>query len=466
MTKASQPSLSGAKPASDRPAEGGAATALKPANTPAAEAPQKPASKPGPKSGSKAPGGGAGKPGQTPGGKPKAKPGQKAAQKPTVVQVRPQAEPATMRRRHWGLLFSFVLLVLVPVASLAFYLWNVAEDQYGSTTGFTVRQEESGSASELLGGLVQFGGGGGVGADGDILYEFIQSQEMVQAIDAKLDLRLHYSRPWPDDILFALDPEATLEDLVSYWQRIVRISYDQSSGLTELRVLAFDPDMAQRVAEEIVVESQAMINALNTQAREDAMRYARADLEESLTRLKAAREALTQFRTRTQIVDPAADIQGRMGVMNTLQQQLAEALITYDLLLDSANPGDPRLTTAERLIEVIRGRIAVERENFASDSTETGGAGEDYPSLIAEFESLSVDREFAEGTYRAALAALDVARANAARQSRYLASYIQPTLAQTSEFPRRFVLLGLAALFLMMAWSIGALIYYSIRDRS
>lgn len=455
MTKASQPSLSGAKPASDRPAEGGAATAgatpLKPANTPSGDAAEKPAG-PRPKAKKAA--------------RPPAKGPAGRANPPPVVQVRPLAEPATMRRRHWGLMFSFVLLVLIPLASLAFYLWNVAEDQYGSTTGFTVRQEESGSASELLGGLVQFGGGGGVGADGDILYEFIQSQEMVQAIDAKLDLRLHYSRPWPDDILFALDPEATMEDLVRYWQRIVRISYDQSSGLTELRVLAFDPDMAQRVAEEIVVESQAMINALNTQAREDAMRYARVDLEDSLIRLKAAREALTQFRTRTQIVDPAADIQGRMGVMNTLQQQLAEALINYDLLLDSVNPGDPRLTSAERLIEVIRGRIAVERENFASDSTETGGAGEDYPSLIAEFESLSVDREFAEGTYRAALAALDVARANAARQSRYLASYIQPTLAQTSEFPRRFVLLGLAALFLMMAWSIGALIYYSIRDRS
>jgi capsular polysaccharide transport system permease protein len=41
-----------------------------------------------------------------------------------------------------------------------------------------------------------------------------------------------------------------------------------------------------------------------------------------------------------------------------------------------------------------------------------------------------------------------------------------PTLPQTAEFPQRFVLSALTALFLLLAWSIGVLIYYSIRDRN
>ena len=76
-----------------------------------------------------------------------------------------------------------------------------------------------------------------------------------------------------------------------------------------------------------------------------------------------------------------------------------------------------------------------------------------------------MDREFAEETYRAALAALDVARANASRQSRYLAAYIQPTRAQSSEFPQRGMLLGLTFLLVLLSWAILALVYYSIRDR-
>jgi len=77
-----------------------------------------------------------------------------------------------------------------------------------------------------------------------------------------------------------------------------------------------------------------------------------------------------------------------------------------------------------------------------------------------------VDAEYAEQSYRAALTALEAARDDAARQSRYLATYIKPTMAQDSEYPQRFILGGLSALFLLLFWSILSLIYYSIRDRS
>ena len=90
--------------------------------------------------------------------------------------------------------------------------------------------------------------------------------------------------------------------------------------------------------------------------------------------------------------------------------------------------------------------------------------GDAYPKLLADYEGLLVDREFAEEGYRAALTALDIARTNAQRQSRYLAAYVRPTLPQTAEFPRRFVVLGMIGLFVLLVWSIMALIYYSVRD--
>ena len=385
---------------------------------------------------------------------------------PEVVQVRPIAAPATMRRRHWGLLLSFLLFVLLPLVASAYYLWTVAEDQYSSTTGFTVRSEESGGASDILGGLAQFAGAN-TGADGNVLNEFIQSQEIVEAIDDAVDLRTHYAQHWDTDPVFSLWPDASIEDLLWYWARVVRISFDEGSGLIDVQVLAFDPEMATRIAELIVSESQDRVNELNTQARADAMRYANEELEIAIARLKDAREALTRFRTRTQIVDPETDIQGRMGVMNNLQQQLAEALVEQDLLLATiTSETDLRIVQGQRRIDVIRARIAAEREAFANADDDIGGVGEAYPTLISEFESLTVDREVAEETYRAALTALDVARANASRQSRYLATYVRPTRAQESEFPQRFVLIGLAALFLGLVWSVMALVYYSIRDRS
>jgi capsular polysaccharide transport system permease protein len=368
-----------------------------------------------------------------------------------------------MRRRHYGLLLSFLLLVAAPLFVTVAYLYTYAQDQYASTTGFTVRSEESGAATDILGGLAQFGGGSAQ-TDADILFEFITSVELVQRLSEEMDLVAHYSAPHDTDPIFALSPDATLEDLVSHWQRVVRISYSQSSGLIDLEVLAFDPETAQTLAQAITLESQRLINELNEQARDDAMRFAEDDLEAAITRLRTAREALIRFRVATQIVDPASDLQGRTGVLNNLQQQLAEALIEYDLLTENtSNPSDPRLVQAQRRIEVIRSRIRQERQNFATE--DIGAEGEDYPTLIAQYEALAVDREFAEQSYRAALTALDVARTNAARQSRYLAVFIRPTLPESAQFPRREVITALTLLFLTLGWAILALVYYSIRDR-
>lgn len=376
-----------------------------------------------------------------------------------LVSKLPEVSAAQIRPRHRGLLWAFAGVVVLPLFLATAYLWIFAEDQYASTVGFTVRREEGSSASDLLGGLTRITGGGG-SRETDILYEFIRSQEIVASIDERLGLNDLYSANWPGDPAFALWPGASSEQLLRHWGRMVRISYDSSSQLIELRVLAYSPEQAQLIAQEIVAESQRMINNLNRAAREDIMRYAQEDVAKTIARLKEARETLSRFRTRTQIVDPAADIQGRMGVLNNLQQQLAEALIENDIVVGSSQENDPRRAQSARRIQVIRDRIEAERATFAASE-----GGENYPELLAEFERITVDLQYAEETYRAALAAEDAARDQAVRQTVYLAPYIHPTLPQTAEFPQRGSLIGLLALFLTFAWAIGSLVFYSVRDR-
>ncbi len=377
--------------------------------------------------------------------------------------ARPRVEPAKLRKRHFGLMISLVVVIFLPLLLTIIYLYVFAEDQYASNTGFTVRTEETSSASDLVGGLSAFMGGGGT-TNTDVLYEFMQSQEIVRRINDRIDLTAHYSQTWPGDPVFSIWPDASIEDLLWYWRRVVRISYDKGSGLIDMQVRARDAQTAQAIARAVVEESEQMINALNEAARRDSTANAQRDLDDALIRLRTAREALAEYRARTQIVDPMADIQGRMGVLNNLQQQLAEALVELDLLAEVVTSDtDPRLRQTQRRIEVIRARITEERLNFATQDVTVFDT--DYPYLIAQFESLRVDQEFAEQTYRAALTALDAARSNAARQSLYLATYISPTLASRAEYPQRLTLIGLTAMFLLLAWSIMALIYYSIRDR-
>ena len=377
-----------------------------------------------------------------------------------LTPVRSPAEPALPRRRHWGVVLSFLLVVLLPVALAAGYLWLRAADQYASTVGFSVIKQEVSSPIEVFGGIADFAGVGS--SDSDILYEFITSQELVETLDQRLGLVEMYSKPVGDPV-FAYDPQGTIEDLHKYWKRMVRITYDDGTGLIEIRALAFDPEDARAIATGIFEESSRLVNELSAIAQDDTTAFAADEVARAVERLKGARERLTAYRSQTQIVDPTADLQGQMGLLSTLQAQLAEALISADLLRESTLDSDPRITQADRRIAVIEARIEDERRKLGVGTT--GEEGGDYATLLAEYERLAVDREYAEQAYTSALVTYDQALAEARRKSRYLAAYIKPTMSQSSQFPQRPVLVAIAAFFLLTLWSIAVLAYYSFRDR-
>ncbi len=371
----------------------------------------------------------------------------------------PVAGASRTRARHWAAILSFAIFVAVPACLWGWYLWARAEDQFASRVAFSVRAEESGSAIELLGGITELSGASST--DTDILYDFLQSQALVQRIDDELDLRAIWSRVSAErDPVFAYHAPGTIEDLVMHWRRKVQISYDSATGLIDIRVLAFEPQEARMIAEAIARESSAMINALSAAAREDAIGYARDERDRAEARLSEARVAMTAFRNRTQIVDPTIDTQGQMGLVTNLQAQLAEALIELDLLRDNTRSSDPRIEQAERRIAVIEDRIEAERAVIGA-----AGDGTAFADLVDEYERLAVDLEFAQETYTAALAGYDFALADAQRQSRYLATHISPTLAEAARHPAREMLLALGAGFLFLSWAVLVLVGYALRDR-
>lgn len=380
---------------------------------------------------------------------------------PARQPVRPVARRARVRLRHAVVVVLFFAMVALPVIGFAVYLFSRAQPQYASVVAFNVRSEEgTNPAATLLG----FQMDGSTETDAEILNAFITSQPLVEQIDAELDLRALYSAP-EQDWLFRFHPEGTIEDLVRYWNRMVAVGFRGDKGLIEVEVRAFDPVTAQSVAERILANSEEMINRLSAEAEEDATRYARAELDRAEAQLRQARQALTTYRTDNQIVDPEAVVAAQMGLLNSLQQQLADTLIEFDMLRDVTRTGDPRLEQAQRRIEVIETRIREEKRKLADVAAARAVGARPVTEIVGRFEELRVDLEFAEQSYLAARAAFDGALEKARRNSRYLATYKPPSRAESAQYPEKFTLLGITGLFLFLIWAVFSLVLYSIRDR-
>jgi len=350
-----------------------------------------------------------------------------------------------------------MLLVLLPFSGSAWYLWTRAADQYHSEVAFSIRSEEmSSSAAGLIGALTQVNSGSA--SDADILFDFIRSQKIVEEIDADLDLRRIY-RDAQGDFVFTLGDNPSIEALHAHWLRMVDVSYDASTSIIHIRSNAFTSEDARAVAQAILEKSSTLVNMLSEQAREDAVRFAEEELAEAETNVRKVRQDLADFRRKYNIVDPTADVAGQIGLLSALQQELAEALVDRDVLLSYAAETDQRVVQANRRITAITERLEEERSSL--DLTGLPGS---LPYVVGRYEELIVNLEFANTAFTQALAGLAAARAEARRQSRYLAPHIRPTLAGEALYPRRLVLLGLIGFFLAIGWMILTLVYYNIRD--
>lgn len=373
--------------------------------------------------------------------------------------VAPTVSPAQMRPRHYGVIVSFFMLVVVPTLSYSWYLWTRSADQYQSDVGFGSRTEEAGSTFDFLGAL---GGTTQSGSkDMDILNQFIVSQELVAKVDAEVDLRAMYTKA-ENDPLNAFHPDGTIEDLVKYWERMVLVNYDNATGLMNLEVFAFDPVDAKKIAEVVLVESTNIINELSKTAQEDITRYSKESLAATEAKLAEARLAVLDFQIRNSIVDPSNVIANQLSVVSTLNQQLAGAQIELDMIAGTVPEKDPRIALLNRRIEVIRNRISEEQSKVgaAADSTSPG-----FANLMADFERLKVDQDFAQQAYLSALAAHDQALTDAQHKTRYLSTYVAPTLAESSTAPNRPMTAFLVALIAFILWAVSVLVYYALRDR-
>ncbi|MGB8812082.1 MAG: hypothetical protein WCC57_02755 [Paracoccaceae bacterium] len=379
---------------------------------------------------------------------------------PFSVGAKPQHKAKSgflgLKRRHRIVVASFALCVVLPVVAAASYMAFIAADQYHSRAAFSIRSEgASVGMGGLLGALTQVSSGSAT--DADILYDYIRSQEIVEDIEADINLSKIYSRATNDPV-FTLGSDPTIEDLSDQWESMVQVSRDSATGILQIQTEAFTPEDAQLVAKAILDKSSILVNKLADAAQSDAIRFGKVALDEAEANLFKIRSGLTDFRRKNGILDPRIDAEGQIGVLNALQSELARALVERDSLLAYAKADDPRVTQLDTRIQSITTRINAERRDLSGSSNDT------TVDIFGEYEDFLVQQEFAQMAYTGAMASLAAAREEARRQARYITVHVEPTLAQSSLYPRSWLLVSLAALYCMIGWAVLMLVYYNVRD--
>ena len=177
--------------------------------------------------------------------------------------------PGRIRSRLSPAIKAVLAAVLLPtlLSLLYFGLW--ASPMYIAEARFAVRGAENSGAAGGLAALL-LPSGASVGADAHIVAEYIQSPDIMEAIDGELHIFRHFSsREY--DLISRLAADATRDERLSYWNWAVKPSFDPETGVIALSVRAYDPATAKKLAEAVLTKSEALVNAMSRRAQDDAI---------------------------------------------------------------------------------------------------------------------------------------------------------------------------------------------------
>jgi len=367
---------------------------------------------------------------------------------------------AVRRQRSRRLAKRVALYVVLPTALATTYYAALASPQYESYAIFTVQSSELRPALGVDGLLAGLASGGGMGHDALAVRDYVLSRDMLARLDQDHHFIAHY-KDRGHDLLSRLRGDASFEEAYDYFGHKVTADYDQISGSVTLRVRAFDPKTAASLAGSILKYSEEMVNKLSERERRDRTAYAESEVQKAEARLTKARQAVVQLQQKHAEFNPLQSATGTMTVRTVLEAELAKARAELMQLKSFMHEDAPQVQASSQKVKSLSAQIAGENRRLV-DPDKPGGLSNSF----SDFDAAMVEKEFAQKAYESAMATLEMARADANRQHRYVATIAAPSTPDESTYPHRVRSVLTAFVVCFLLWGTLSLMTAAVREHA
>ncbi len=362
--------------------------------------------------------------------------------------------------RPQGLAIRLLLTcVLLPTLIVFLYLALFASDMYLAETKFAIRSQNQQQSLDMLSTF--FRTSTSTLSDSYILQNYISSADMIGKVDAKLHIREHYADK-AHDIWYRLTATPTQDELLRYWRWAVTPAFDPDTGIMSVQVKAFTPQMAQAICQAILDASEEQVNAMNARARTDAISLAQMEVTRAEDRIRAANEAMRRYRERTVILDPQAVASGLYGLVNQLEGEITKTTAELAEASTYMQTGSPRVVMLRNRLEVLQKQLQAEKARLASQMQ----GDRPLSALVSEFQSLTLEEEFARKQLTSAMASLETARVQAESKTLYVESFQKPIVPDESLYPRPVIFSLVFMLAAAVLLGLVSLIIAAIREHA
>jgi capsular polysaccharide transport system permease protein len=271
----------------------------------------------------------------------------------------------------------------------------------------------------------------GLTSDQMLLRDHLLSIDMLKALDAKLDLRTHYSY-WRRDPLSSLwFKNAPIEKFHAYFQNRVTVEVDEFTGILTVKSQAYDPETAQAITAMLVENGERHMNAMAHALAAEQVAFLEKQVADLNARAVAARQELLAFQSSKQMLSPAGTAQTLEMIIAKLEGELSDLQTRRNGLLGYLMPDSPGVKELDLQIAGTREQLRRERRRLASTE------GDTLNRTVEQYQTLEMQAQFAQDLYKSAITALEHGRVEATRTLKKVSVLQSPNLPEYALEPRR-----------------------------
>jgi capsular polysaccharide transport system permease protein len=350
-----------------------------------------------------------------------------------------------------------LLTVILPTLISSIYFGLIASDVYISESRFVVRSPER-QTSTGLGALLQGSSFSRSQDDTYTVHDFIFSRDALKQLDDQFAVGKAFASSNVDIFsrFSGLDRDNSFEALYRYYQKHLTVDLDTLSSISTLSVSAFTPENAYQINEKLLEMSESLVNQLNERGRQDMIRFATAEVATAEQKAKAAALAVSNYRNLKGVFDPEKQSALQLQQVSKLQDELIATKIQL-AQIRTLTQDNPQIPALQKQLETLQTEID-------SETAKVAGGNRSLANKSTGYESLALERGFAEKQLAAALTSLEQARNDAQRKQLYLERIVQPSKPDVAMEPRRIRNVFATFVLGLIAWGILTMLLAGIRE--
>lgn len=348
--------------------------------------------------------------------------------KTSVPQAVEQDGQSTLRVNT---VFRWLIRFILLLSLLTMCFWLFSSDRYVSEGIVIVQNTEQISAPNvdlmtMLGGI-----GKANSSDQLLLREHLLSVDMLNKLDAALDLRSHYSDSRWDFASRLWFKDASIEWFHRYYLSRVFVEYDDYAGVLRISAQAYDAGTANAIASMLINEGERFMNEMSHALARTQVEFLEKQVALAHTQVLQASKVLLDFQNQKGLISPKATVESIHTIIGKLEEQRTELQTQLASLPRNLDRNHPTRKSLQQSLAAVERQIAQEQAKLASTS------GRPLNSLMEKEQLLQLDLNFKQDLYKTSLVALEKGRMDAARALKHVSVLQAPVLAEYAWQPRR-----------------------------